>query len=211
MLAQIRRANLAALIDERFEGNRAAFCRATGKNPNLINLILSKNPDLQRSIGEKLSRDIEGLLDLPSGWLDKKSPNNTERSSSIPVVSSVDARPGEEWLVLLPETLRAIAPNVPTAGLAVVKAASDHMAPSINLGDLVLINKSVKVADSSGGVFAIDTGDGIVLARFRKTIQEGWSISYDNEAYPAAPISQAFLAKQKVVGRAVANLAVQRL
>lgn len=211
MLTHIRRANLKALIDERFEGNRAAFCRATGKNPNLINLILSKNPDLQRGIGEKLCREIEELLSLPSGWLDQKSPTNTERSTSIPVVTNADLKSGEEWLVLLPETVRALAPNTPSASIVAVKTQSDHMSSTINPGDLVMINKYATVADSSGGIFAVDTGDGIVMARFKKTLQDGWSISYDNPEYPASSVSQAVISKQKVVGKVIANLAIQRL
>jgi phage repressor protein C with HTH and peptisase S24 domain len=104
-----------------------------------------------------------------------------------------------------------LAPNIPSANIVAVKTQSDHMCSTINPGDLVLINKSATVADSSGGIFAVDTGDGIVMARFKKTLQDGWSISYDNPQYPASSVSQAVINKQKVVGKVIANLAVQRL
>lgn len=56
---EARRVNLTDYIADRYESNRAAFCRATGKNPNLINLVLTDNADYRRNIGEKLARDIE--------------------------------------------------------------------------------------------------------------------------------------------------------
>ena len=211
MINSIRRTNLSALVDERFEGNRAAFCRATGKNPNLINLILTKNPELQRGIGEKLCRDIEAKLDLPTGWLDQRSPSNNDRSVSVPVITSGAAAASDEWIVLLPETLRRLTPNVGHSYLACVKVAADHMSPTIASGDFVLIDKSVDAIDASGSVFALDTGGEIVFARFRKSITSQWSISYDNTNYPPAAVEQSFIDSQKVVGRAIVNLHAKSL
>lgn len=211
MINQIRRNNLSALIDERFEGNRAAFSRATGKNPNLINLILTKNPELQRGIGEKLCRDIEVRLDLPVGWFDQRSPSNNERSVSVPVICHPSMRENDEWIVLLPETLRQLTPNVGHSYLACIKATSDHMQDTIKPGDFVLVDKSANAIEATGSIYAIDTGSEFVFARFRKSITSGWTVSYDNAFYESTAVDQDFINSQKVVGKAIVNLAAKRL
>ena len=205
MIQNVRRKNLLALIDERFEGNRAAFCRAAGKNPNLINLILTKNPDHQRSIGEKLCRDIEESMSLPSGWMDQKALMSTDRTVSIPV-SSRTAATAEEWLVLEPETVRRLAPEVGRSNIICLKTDSDSMTPTINRGDFVIVDKTVTTVESSGGVYAINDAGSISFVRFRRVLGNGWSMLYDNDKYPERNADEKFIKKLEVIGRAVSVL-----
>jgi len=86
--AEVRRLNLIEYIAKNFSGNRAAFCRATGKNPNLINLVLSGNKDYARTIGEKLARDIEARSNLAKGWLDSPRDIDDIKSVFIPMITA---------------------------------------------------------------------------------------------------------------------------
>jgi hypothetical protein len=78
----VRRENLDSLIKEKFEGNRSAFARAAGKNINLINMSMTSNAEVRKPIGERLAREIEEAMLLPSGWLDA----DRGRGSAKPVV-----------------------------------------------------------------------------------------------------------------------------
>ena len=210
MMQEVRRKNLQALIDERFQGNRAAFCRAAGKNPNLINLILTKNPDHQRSIGEKLCRDIEEKMSLPSGWMDQKAPTTTDHTVSIPIASGA-AKTAKEWLVLEPETVRRLAPEVGRTNIVCLRTESDSMAPTISQGDFVIVDKTVKSVEATGGVYAVDDAGSISFVRFRRVLGDGWIMLYDNDAYPKRNVDEKFIKKLSVIGRAVSLLHYRHL
>ena len=210
MIQEVRRKNLQALIDERFQGNRAAFCRAAGKNPNLINLILTKNPDHQRSIGEKLCRDIEEKMSLPSGWMDQKAPTTTDHTVSISIASG-EAKTAKEWLVLEPETVRRLAPEVGRTNIVCLRTESDSMAPTINQGDFVVVDKTVKTVEATGGVYAVDDAGSISFVRFRRVLGDGWIMLYDNDAYPERNVDEKFIKKLSIIGRAVSLLQYRHL
>lgn len=57
---------LKALIDEKFGGKQADFARAIGRSPSSVWQWLSGH----RNVGEKVAREIERKLRLPSGYLD---------------------------------------------------------------------------------------------------------------------------------------------
>jgi len=210
MLEQIRRSNLDALIKDRFEGNRAAFCRATGKHPNLINLILSKNPNLKRGIGEKLCRSIEESLALPHGWLDK--PSHGSEGAGAAMVLIIDDSRTEEWMSLDRASLKEISAATPSSHIAIVRVKSDHMSPTVSVGDLLVLDTSdqAKKIDQSGSMFVVETPDGPSLVRFRKT-PDGWMLSYDNSAYQPSKVTQALVNKQVVIGRAVTSMTIKKL
>lgn len=70
----VRRANLARLLAERFEGNKAALARALERPAPQIHRVLAEPGTADsRAIGEKLARKIEQALALPVGWLDIES------------------------------------------------------------------------------------------------------------------------------------------
>lgn len=84
-IKSIRRQNLLKLIEERFEGNKAAFARAIDRPaPNVHRMLIDvetvpveKGKKDNRGIGEKLARDIEGKLGLGPLWLDQANPHET--------------------------------------------------------------------------------------------------------------------------------------
>jgi hypothetical protein len=69
-IAERRRENLRHYIDEKFS-TRKEFAKQIGKSYSQVTtwFLTSKS---KRDIGEKLARELEVLLELPSGWLDKE-------------------------------------------------------------------------------------------------------------------------------------------
>lgn len=209
-LDQVRRQNLDALIKERFEGNRAAFCRATGKHPNLINLVLTKNPDYQRNIGEKLCRSVEEALSLPFGYLDQ--PAHGKEGAGLATINILDPERDTEWLTIDRASLREISPTTSTGSLVVVRVKSDSMAPTVSIGDLVFIDQSEsgKKVDTSGSIYVVNhKSGGHVLVRFRNQLGD-WHLSFDNPAYPGNPVTQAYINKQDILGKVVSALTIKK-
>ena len=69
-LAQLRRRNLRALIDTRFDRSQSSFRDATGISLSQIGQWLNDKIDGSRNMGEKSARRIEAACTLPHGWLD---------------------------------------------------------------------------------------------------------------------------------------------
>ncbi len=68
---EIRPANLRRLIEDMFDGNTGAFADKIGRPRSNIYGILRKTEGDRRGIGEALARDIERILKLDHGELDR--------------------------------------------------------------------------------------------------------------------------------------------
>lgn len=82
-IQDIRRANLAALIAERFSGNKSALAAAIDRQPSYISSCLAEPGKNQKSFGEKFARHIETSLGLPLGALDTAPGNDTPERRAL--------------------------------------------------------------------------------------------------------------------------------
>ena len=91
---------------------------------------------------------------------------------------------------------RAILPKwVQPSGLICIRTAGDSMTPTLNDGDLILLDH--KYAEPGDGqVFVIHTDDGLVVKRLKEG-DGGWEMSSDNPAYPPRRVGEA----DRVIGR----------
>jgi len=87
-MPSIRRARLALLIKDRFDGSQAKFVELTGENQGEVSALLR-----DKSFGEKKARKIELKCNLPMGWLDLPL-NASGRPGSI---SEAELPPGK-WV-----------------------------------------------------------------------------------------------------------------
>lgn len=71
----IRRARVIQIVQERFEGNRAAFGREAGLDHSLSSAYVRG----AQNIGERLARRIERDLGLTDGWLDMEDRRRKRR------------------------------------------------------------------------------------------------------------------------------------
>lgn len=94
----IRRANLAALIQTRFEGKQSALATAVDRQASYISRCLAEPGKNAKPIGEKFARHIEQALNLPNGALDTQSGVDTiERRSFLAAATSPHVYPVEVW------------------------------------------------------------------------------------------------------------------
>lgn len=183
----VRRQNLRTLIRERFDGVNAALCRATGKNANLINLILSNNESIRRNMGEKLAREIEVSLGLPAGWMDTpREGGPVDRVTTVPIVR-LDAldKAGVEKVVLGQDVVgRHLERATATNALRIVYATDNEMAPAIEDGDLLYVDTGVTEFDRPG-VYVITRGSAVYIRRVTRPLTGGVRIAADADAHSA--------------------------
>lgn len=203
---EVRRRNLINFIEEKFEGNRAAFCRATGKNQNLINLCLTTNKDLQRTIGEKLARDIEKVAGLPQRWLDDPRGGTPESVVNIPVANIEDCLdvavgkvPSYQFVAIYQSRATRNLPSaVNVRHLMEVWSEGDSMSPTILPGDMVTIDRSMNAP--ADGLFLIDYS-GPMFRRLQK-VGPGIRLICDNKAYETIELDR-MTPKLKLIGRVI--------
>lgn len=210
----LRVRNLKHLIAEKYEGNRAAFCRATGKHPNLINLVLTDNDEYKRRIGEKLARSIEESLNLPTEWLDLPQSGSPDAVTVIPLNRAgelLDRALPVESLHLTEKLARSQFESV--ADLSKIRgvyAYGDSMAPTLNNGDIVFIDAGIDELKLDA-IYAVARGPEIFIKRFQRQLKGGYRVLSDNVAYPPIDMSEAEAKRLNVLGRVVGAYAFRRL
>jgi hypothetical protein len=206
---EVRRQNLISLIRDSYEGNRAAFCRATGKNPNLINLVLTNNPDYRRNIGEKLARDIEQRAGIASGWLDSPHGIGARHVTRIPVLTDSRDVPDRapltsDFSVTLPIDDPTLAlRSSGTANLVIVPAQDSCMAPTISVGDHVWVDLGAKKVVGDAIYVVRMKGDGTLFRRIQQLPNSEIRITADNPAYSPQILKARSAAMPRVIGRAI--------
>jgi hypothetical protein len=204
----IRRLNLLTYIEEKFDGNRAAFCRAIEKNPNLINLVLTNNAEYARNIGEKLARDIEQRAGLATGWLDSPKGVGERKMVYIPITWM-------PWMIPDKPPLRSDASlTVPTddpalrlritgtSNLLIVVAQEPSMAPTIRVGDHFWVDLGVKEFRSDG-VYVVRNPEGTTMLRRIQALSDGYQLSCDDKTYEPLVLNFKAMARVKIVGRLI--------
>jgi len=202
-LAEVRKRNLKKYIDEKFDGNRAAFARASGKNSNLIVLVLSNNPEIVRSIGERLAREIEQKMGLPAGWMDLDSGAPSERFSTIPIISLDNMSQTIEKLFLSDRVLNKSI-DTPTSIHAVrgLYMPSKEMQPAISQDDILLVDTGCETYPKDG-VYVIRANKSVFVRRVRRLLTGNIRISADADADSAVEVSPS---EYRPAGRVVGML-----
>ena len=204
---EVRRLNLVAHIEEKYHGNRAAFCRATSKNANLINLVLTDNADYRRNIGEKLARSIEEKAGLPTGWLDSPRGVGERKTASIPITflpwSIPDVPPLKADSVLtIPTDDPLLKFRVSgTANILIVSQQEASMHPTIKVGDHVWVDLGVK-SFNSNGIYVIRNADNTTaFKRIQQLSDSQYQLSVDDKTYESVSLTAKAMSKVKIVGR----------
>lgn len=217
---EIRRLRLRQLIDEGYNGKVAHLATRLGMKPPQLSRWLNN----KQGIHEDSARGIERECGLHPGWLDlppsdapghptpalpEPSTPSDEDYALIPQYSAraacgpayhnghVEVRGGlafkRDWLArmgLNPDTLSVIA------------AHGDSMAPTIQDGEVLLIDHS-ETEPIDGKVFALAREDEMVVKRLVRDFAGGWIVRSDNNdkaRYGDFHVSDAVL---RVVGRVV--------
>ncbi|WP_049866924.1 S24 family peptidase [Pseudomonas monteilii] len=100
-LRNVRRKRLRELVRSHFGGRQSAFASAIERSPSYVARLFSDNPSHARNIGESLARQIEGLCNLPSGWLDRSADEPAAAATSVSSASDGAVSPAlnvKEWV-----------------------------------------------------------------------------------------------------------------
>jgi hypothetical protein len=205
----IRRHNLSSLIADSYQNNRAEFCRATGKNPNLINLVLTSNAEYRRNIGEKLARDIERRAGIAEGWLDSPRGIGERNVARISILAGSRAIPDvapltSDFSITLPVEAPMLALRVTgIANLTIVSVDESCMAPTFSIGDYVWLDLGFKKFDRDG-VYALRMhDDATALRRIQRLPNGDLRVSADDPVYAAQIYSDGDPSDLRIVGKAV--------
>lgn len=176
---EVRRQQLARLLNERFGGVQARLAKAIGKNPNYVSRCLAGT----KGIGEGIAHEIEERLRLPRGWMDdadSPEPGNTDELSDsaagvarstipagrVPVVGH--ARLGDnghfvelQYPVGHGDGFLDMPSNDENA--YAVRCEGDSMTPRIRAGEFVLIEPNHPV--SNGDEVLVKARDGRVMVK----------------------------------------------
>ena len=208
-IVEIRRQNLLQYIRDTYGGNRAEFCRATGKNPNLINLVLSLNPEYQRNIGEKLARDIEGRTGLASGWLDSPRGIGARKVAKIPMLADLTDIPEKapidtDYYVVFPVDEPTLAlRSTGLKNLIIVTAQESGMAPTLAVGNPVWVDLGIKKIQGDG-IYALRVGGVTQFRRIQQMPNGDLRLSQDDPAYAPQLVKNRASSGVTVVGKVIA-------
>ena len=191
--AEIRLENVKALIARRFEGVRAAFAKAVGRDDAQIWQLLNR----ERNIGERLARDFEKKLGLPRKSLDE-APGIGEAAAppystrAVPVVGTAQlgdnghyaeleypAGHGDGYLAYPTRDPNAYA----------VRVRGDSMRPRIKPGEFVVCEPSVQ--PMPGDEVLVRAKDGRVMVKVFDFRRDGMvQLSSVNEGHPRITIEE---------------------
>lgn len=185
-----RRAILAALIRDRFDGSQAKFARAIKRSPSLVNQWLTG----KTAIGDAVSRHIEITLGLGLGYFDgRPMPAPVEPGQDFVPIERVQLKLQAGITGFTVEHMDGNGPPIffrrdfiESKGwrpdkLYALKVAGDSMEPALYDGDLVVIN-TADTTPRDGEVFAVNYEGQLVIKRLRRDAGLWW-LDSDNPRY----------------------------
>ena len=229
-IKQKRQEKLIQLIEQKFEGNQAAFARAIGKAATVVWQLKNGH----RGIGEDLARSIEASLSLPYGWLDDRVETTNSQPLSlrpIQVWEDESELPADEY-IFLPRLDISVSCgtgsavwhvdtkgqrqafrsswaerlNINPAQAATLVASGDSMAPRIQSGDSLVIDYA-DTTIHSGKVYVIAYDGEWFIKRLFKYPGGAVRVSSDNPdktQYPDWTIQPDDVLSVDIIGRVVA-------
>lgn len=196
--AQIRRANLASIVETRFNGVLAECARAIGRDDAQLWTIMNGG----RNIGERLARDIEKKLGLARRELDREPASDGRHladaalgeytARGVPVVGT--AQLGEDGFHVpldYPVGQGESFINYPSsdANAYALRVKGDSMRPRIKHGEFVLVEPNTPAPP--GEEVLVRTKDGRVMVKVLDFRRDGVvQLSSVNEAHRPMTIDE---------------------
>jgi len=91
--------------------------------------------------------------------------------------------------------------RVPPRNLVVVRARGDSMEPTIQEGDILLVDGGAEHL-KDGGIYVINRGDDLLVKRIQTTA-DGWMLTSDNPHYAPQELKKTDISSVFVIGRVV--------
>lgn len=195
-----RRRRFADLLADKFDNNQARFEASTGIAASLASRYLSG----AKGIGEDMKAKIELLADVP-GWFEQprgsKAPSALQASSDVLQIDQLaisgsmgfgEALAEHEDVIhrisLDMSYVRKHLQGVSSPGnLKVISGHGHSMAPTINDGDLVLVDTGIRSVNVDG-IYVLSANDRLYIKSVRQRMNGQYEIYSDNPAVKTVDI-----------------------
>lgn len=219
-ICEYRRQRLIVLRDTYCGGNAADVARKIGREPSYVTRMLyPKGKRGKKRIMEEMVEIIESAFGLP-GWFDKSRSSQATvpqqeskmakftidrlaaKGSMGPGYDLADGDRVVERMTLGVEWIKHAAAGVSSMqNLRVISAYGDSMLPTLNDGDLALVDVGVKVVDING-IYVLRANNRLYIKRVRQRLDSTFEVKSDN-ALDGLPEELTGKFKVEVLGRVV--------
>lgn len=206
-------------------GVQARFGARIDMARQLVNNYIGKTPT--KNIGSDLARRIETVFGKPVGWMDDRHDSAAAAASPDVVISRL--RAASPLLAALPGALESSVNQLAVSRewmrrnvggraaehMVLVTVTGGDMAPTLQEGALVLVDRSV-TAVTDEGIYLLTSADAkrrhdAVFRRINRTLDGRYRIRGDNPIVEAETHASMKAAGVLVLGRVVVAMEVKRL
>lgn len=213
-IEDVRQQNLAILVAQ--YGSVAALAAAIDRSPAQISQWLNQSKDSKtgkpRGMRSTSARYVETSCGKPRGWMDESHAEVDSRLVTLPRFDlSVAAGAGRYLeaqqrvgsMQLCRDIVTRILRNTSAAlaSLALVTVAGDSMEPTIHDGDIVVIDRSVRVIERDG-VYIFTLGSETFIKRLQR-MPNSILVNSDNPLYKTWEIHPESSQELHVHGRVI--------
>jgi len=211
-------------------GGQKGMIEKTGRSQSQISSLMGETA--WKPIGPKIARALETDFGLPEGWMDiwhdslndspQATPNTkaieppifpgTQRFIEVPIFdvelaagagTAIDLEHVKDSVPISSDWI--IEQNLNQHSLAAVFVAGDSMAPRLQDGDTILVDRSDRQL-VSGKVYAIAVDGELRVKRMLKRFDGNWVISSDNKqdpTYQDEVVAHYNIDQLRVIGKVV--------
>lgn len=223
-IKEIRRNNLQRLVErhESMKRLNEVLDRKDNVLTQIMNQSINSSTGKPKQMGDKLARSLEEKLDLGFGWMDQDHSEEPQDSKNIITLEKLDVEAGcdpsggpvcndvavVERIQVSIEWFKQNISRYRTQGHQLVTARGDSMEPTINSGDIVVVD--VRDTDvTQEGIFCLNYGGGVTIKRIQ-VLPFGVEFISDNKLYNSFVLKGQELDAIKIIGRVVTALCVKR-
>lgn len=226
---EIRRQRLIKLRDERCNGKAAQVARVIGRPDNYVSRMLyPEGKKGKKRIAEDMAEVIESAFKLPKGWLDDLESDTTVYNNSVSQPTgqgaevfridvlnfAVSAGPGSinnEFVEVLRsveysnERAQVMFDGRKKENLRIINVRGDSMSGTIEPGDLLFIDISIRSFDGDG-IYAFLYGETAHVKRLQM-MKDQLLVLSDNKTYtPWEPITREEMNRVFIFGKVVGSM-----
>lgn len=223
-IRDIRRDNLQRLV-ERYDSMKSLneiLDRKDNHLTQILNQSMNTATGKPKQMGDRLARDIEKKLNLGFGWMDQDHSAEPPEPKNIVTLDRLDVEAGcdpsggpactdvavVERIQVSVDWFKQNISRFRTIGHQLVTARGDSMEPTINSGDIVVVD--VRDTDvTQGGIFCLNYGGGVTIKRIQ-VLPFGVEFISDNKLYNSFVLKGQELEAIKIIGRVVTALCVKK-
>lgn len=181
-----QRAALAALIAEH-GASYAALSRLLGRNAAYLQQFVTRGSP--RELAERDRALLARYFGVPEARLGGPAPAGLVEVPRLDLGASagpgglVDEEPQRRPGAFAPTLLREL--RVRPVAASMIRVEGDSMAPTLEHGDEILVDRDRRRVEGRGGVFVLRLDGALMVKRLRLAAGGAIEVTSDNPAYPA--------------------------